>query len=353
MNIINAMFSTVFGGVEQVFLDYNAALSTLGHELIAVMHTLSPVKKYCQKKQARTVFSYGSNDPIATYRLKRLIQKELPDAVITHTRRAAVLFHQTKTHTPKIAVCHDPQLFPLLNKTSDAIIAITETMRQDILATYKPTKTILSVPNMIHLPEGVTYTPMQQANVPVIGTISRFSHEKGIHVFLESLKKLKENNIRFSAKIAGEGKLKKQYAQQIKQLQLQQEVALVGFVDDKEAFYRSLNIFCLPSFVESFGLTVLESMMYSIPMLLTKVSGPTEIIGKSNGALFVNPNDPEDLAQGLVTLIQHHEMAQRLAQNAFQRLQDFSAEKISLKLHDAIVCCIKELEFRQTSSKWG
>src|SRR6478609_3548699 len=130
MKIMNAMFSTVYGGVEQVFLDYDAVLTQQGHDIIPVIHPWAAVRKQCNSDRLKTMFSYGSNDVIASYRLKRLLEHESPDAIITHTRRAAKLFQRTQTSIPKIAVCHDPQLFPILNQTSDAIITITEAMRE-------------------------------------------------------------------------------------------------------------------------------------------------------------------------------------------------------------------------------
>jgi glycosyltransferase involved in cell wall biosynthesis len=336
MNIINAMFSTVNGGVEQVFLDYNQALSDLGYNTIALMHPWSPIKRQCKHASVKTLYSYGSNDHIAVFRLKRLIQTHAIDAIITHTRRTALLVHQTKTPITKIAVCHDPQLFPLLNTTSDAIITVTEAMREHVVRRYLPQKPVISVPNMIHIPKTLAFESPVQAKVPVIGAMSRMCHEKGLHVLIDALGKLKEKNIVFKAKIAGDGKFKKHYLQQIAQLNLQDEVSLIGWVDDKESFYRSLNIFCLPSLVESFGLVVLESMMYSIPMVLSKVSGPCEIVGASECALLANPNDSQDLAKHLLELIEHHHKAQELAQRAFLRVQDFSAQNVALKLQDAM-----------------
>lgn len=336
MKLLNAMFSTTYGGVEQVFLDYHQALSNLGHECIQIIHPWAAIKNQCPKQNTRSVFSYGSKDALAAWRLRRLVQKEQPDAIITHTRRAAQLFARSNTATPRIAVCHDPQLFPLLLKTSYAIVTVTESMREQLLAKHPTPKPVVAIPNMIQLPQGLLYSAPAHKPVPTIGVLSRFSHEKGIHVFIEALGLLKSQGILFKAHIGGDGSLKSQYLKRIRELNLQEEVHLLGWVHDKNAYYQAIDIFCLPSFIESFGLVVLESMMHSKPMVLTEVSGPVEIIGNSQAALMVPPNDAAALAEGLKRMLTQPDLAQHCSERAFARLFDFSSEVAGQKM-DALL----------------
>ncbi|CAM2732796.1 glycosyltransferase family 4 protein [Legionella worsleiensis] len=328
MKIINAMFSKVNGGVEQVFLNYTEVLHSFGHEIIPVIHPWSQIKKSCTGTQVQTLFSYGRNDFLAVYRLRQLISRIKPSCIITHTKRAALLFDKTKTRVPKIAVCHTIESYPELLNASDAIIAITETMYQEIMSYGEPEKKIYTVPNMVSVPNNLIYREPQSSAVPTIGASARFSELKGLDVFIDALALLKQKGILFKAKIAGDGKQKKQYLKMLRDRGLQNDVTLLGWIEDKQKFYNSLDIFCHPSLKESFGLVVVESMMYSLPMVLTQISGPMEIVGDTECAIMVPPADPVSLAQGLERLIEDNNLAKKLAYNGFLRADYYSSDKV-------------------------
>ena len=328
MKIMNVMFSKVNGGVEQVFLNYTNVLDSFGNEIISVIHPWSQIRKSCAGDNLRTLFSYGRNDFIAVHRLRQLILKEQPDCIITHTKRAALLVDKTKTTVPKIAVCHTIELYNELARVSDAVIAITEHMYRDIIGQGVSGKKIYTVPNMISFPEDLAYKEPESAVIPVIGASARFSDLKGLDVFIDALALLKGNGISFKANIAGDGKQKKKYIKQINHHGLQNEVRLLGWINDKQAFYESLDIFCHPSLKESFGLVVVESMMHSLPMVLTQISGPVEIVGDTECAVMVPPSDPVSLANGLERLINDSSLAKRLSYNGFLRANTYSSHTI-------------------------
>ncbi|WP_298625599.1 glycosyltransferase family 4 protein [uncultured Legionella sp.] len=336
MKIMNAMFSTVNGGIEQVFLTYNHVLESLGHELIPVIHPWGQVRKNCTSKKSTTIFNYGSNDFIAIHRLRKLIEKENPSCIITHTKRDARLFYKTQTQVPKIAVCHTVESFAELITISDAVIVITEHMYQEVRQMNWAGKKVFTVPNMIHIPADLHYKEPVITSVPVIGACARFSDLKGIDVFINALAILTLKGINFTAKIAGNGKQKKQYIKLIKQHGLQHNVTLMGWVNDKHSFYESLDVFCHPTLKESFGLVVVESMMHSIPMVLTQVSGPLEIIGESGCAVLVPPSDVIGLANGLERLLGDLGLAKELAHKGYQRVQYYSCQAVGSLLDKAL-----------------
>lgn len=319
------MFSKVNGGLEQVFLNYIPTLTGQGNQVISVVHPQAEIIPSCPKEHLITLHNYNKWDFIAILRLRRLINKEKPDCIITHSYRAAYLAKRTLTKVPKIAVCHVRGHYDF---GSDAIIAITEQMRQDIINSGKPAHTVFTVPNMINIPEHLTYKEPRSTNIPVIGACARFAPIKGIDVLIEALGELKKRNIAFQAKIAGDGKEKEHYIELIKRHSLEQEVTLLGWIENRHTFYEELDIFCLPSREEAFGLVVLESMMHSLPMVLSKLSGPLEIISDSGSALFTEPENPLSLADGLQQLIQDKALAKDLGARAFQRVMHYATSNV-------------------------
>ncbi|KTD49313.1 glycosyltransferase family 4 protein [Legionella quateirensis] len=333
MKILNAMFSKVNGGLEQVFLNYIPALTAQGNHVIPVIHPKAEIKSNCPQEHLITIHNYNQHDLVAMYRLRKLIKRENPDCIITHSYRAAYLFKKTRTKVPKIAVCHVRGHYDF---GTDAIIAITEQMRQDIINSGIPANTVYTVPNMVHIPEELTFKEPKESNVPIIGVCARLAKIKGIDIFIDALAELKKRNVAFKAKIAGDGKDKEQYVQLIQHHGLTDDIDLLGWIEDRHSFYKSLDIFCLPSREEAFGLVVLESMMHSLPMVLCKLSGPIEIVGDSQSALLVPPEDPISMADALEQIIAEKHLAKQLAFNAFQRVQRYSSKNVAPILHNVL-----------------
>jgi len=340
MKIFNAMFSKVNGGLEQVFLNYTPALALQGNEVIPVIHPKAEVADACPQKQLRKIHNFNQYDLFAVYRLKRLIAQEQPDCIITHSYRAAYLFSKTKTQVPTIAVCHVQGHYHF---GTDAIIAITESMREEIIASGIPAHTVFTVPNMLSLPSPFLMNPPKNKTVPTIGVCARFVSMKGIDVFLAALSELKKQGLSFIAKIAGDGPERETYLGLIHQYQLENEVYLLGWVSDTDSFYQDLDIFCLPSRKEAFGLVILEAMKHALPMVLSDLPGPKEIIADTDSALFFPSEDSCRLAHCLAQLIQNKELRQTLAERAFLRIQHYSMKQIGPKLQQVLqqVCAQK------------
>lgn len=333
MKIFNAMFSKVNGGLEQVFLTYSPALIQQKNKVISIIHPKSEIIDSCSKEDLVLVHNFNQHDFFAIRKLRNLIKKETPDCIITHSYRAAYLFKKTKTKVPKIAVCHVKGNYDF---GSDAIIAITEQMRQDIISSGHPAETVFTVPNMVHVPTDLSYKEPRETEVPVIGVCARFADIKGVDLFIEALAELKQRDIPFKARIAGDGKEKDRYVQMINDFDLHNEVTLLGWVHDKSAFYKSIDIFCLPSREEAFGLVILESMMHSLPMVLNALSGPLEIIGDTKSAIMVPPCNPKSMADGIARIINDKNLAKELSLNAFERVQYYSSDRVGPLLHKVL-----------------
>ncbi len=333
MNVINAMFSKVNGGLEQVFLNYIPALIQQGNHVIPVIHPKAEIIDLCPQEHLHTIHNFNQHDFFAVYKLRKLIQKEQAHCIITHSYRAAYLFKKTKTKVPKIAVCHVQGHY---NFGSDAIIAITESMRQDIIKEGIPADRVFTVPNMLPIPQDLQYTEPKQREIPIIGVCARFVSMKGIDVFLAALAELKKRNVPFKAEIAGDGPEKVLYLKRIADYKIEKEVTLLGWVNDRDTFYNNLDIFCLPSRKEAFGLVILEAMMHSLPLVLTDLPGPREIIAQSESALFTPSENPITMADNLEQLILNKELSNKLALNSFKRAQDYSLSSVGQLLHEVL-----------------
>jgi len=118
---------------------------------------------------------------------------------------------------------------------------------------------------------------------------------------------------------------------EINRLNLQSEVILTGYVDSEllSAIYRLADIFVYPSFYEGFGLPPVEAMASRVPVIASDIPVLREILGDS--ALFVDPHDPDNIASGILYLLNNSKKKMELIAKGFDRALTYSWQKVASK----------------------
>jgi glycosyltransferase involved in cell wall biosynthesis len=113
----------------------------------------------------------------------------------------------------------------------------------------------------------------------------------------------------------------------IEQLGLAEDVWLTGFVPDEDipSLYNLADLFVFPSLYEGFGMPVLEAMACGCPVVATKKGCTPEVTG--DAAVLVDPYDPEEIAAGILVVLQDEELKSQLMAKGLRRIQEFSWEK--------------------------
>lgn len=122
----------------------------------------------------------------------------------------------------------------------------------------------------------------------------------------------------------GRGWLYEDIPATIRELHLEADVLLTGFVDDSDlpALYSGADVFALPSIYEGFGIPVLEAMSCGTPVVTSNVSSLPEVAG--DAALMVDPADVEALTEALWRLIDDATLRHELVRRGFHQAQRFT-----------------------------
>jgi glycosyltransferase involved in cell wall biosynthesis len=102
--------------------------------------------------------------------------------------------------------------------------------------------------------------------------------------------------------------------------------------------FAEASIFALPARYEPFGLTPLEGALSGCALVLGDISSLHEVWEDS--AVFVHPDDTEQLAGVLRNLISDDHLRNRLAERAHRRAKEFSADRMVLgylSLYDEVI----------------
>jgi glycosyltransferase involved in cell wall biosynthesis len=89
------------------------------------------------------------------------------------------------------------------------------------------------------------------------------------------------------------------------------------------------TLFLYPSLRESFGIPILEAMACGTPVITSSTSSMPEVAGDS--AVFVDPSNPADIADKIITLLANKTLQQELIGKGLVRARQFSWTSNAMK----------------------
>ena len=320
LRIVNAMFGAHLGGLEQVFVDYSEVLAMRGHTLV---NFVAPGAQSASALRAlgQSVVEIGNFnqwDPIATFRLRRALGALRADAAIAHGNRAIHLMRRAaRGVTPLIAVNHNINVKSAVG--ADFVIAINDDMRSRLLSAGHPEARLAKLFNMIRRPS----PPPRAAALrrpTVIGAMGRFVEKKGFEVFLDAIARLKAQGRPVRAILAGSGPLEAALRAQAAALGLSGSVAFPGWVSDKAAFFKEIDVFAFTSHHDVCPVVLLEAFVWAKPVVLTDAPGPREISSDGVDSLQFAVGDPAALAARVAQILDDPLLGPRLGAAAHEKI---------------------------------
>jgi len=192
------------------------------------------------------------------------------------------------------------------------------------------------------IPFGVNFSKRQKKvekrlgdNKKTILTVGRLVERKGHEVVLRALPMVLKRFPNVIYQIVGKGPMEKKLQELAKEMKLSKYVEFYGEVENTESFYQNCDIFVMPSRfieekgdVEGFGLVFLEANFFGKPVIAGRSGGVSDaVVGGVTGTL-VDPENPEEIANAIIKLLENPELAHKLGEQGRQRvLTEFTWER--------------------------
>lgn len=173
--------------------------------------------------------------------------------------------------------------------------------------------------------------------------IGNLSHLKGVDLLIKSIPFVKKEIPDVNVLIGGIGPLECELKNMVKDLDLEKNISFLGYIDNltKYSFLKSSKICIVPSRSETFGITILEAMACSKPIIASNVGGiPYVVENKKTGLLF-NSNDEYDLAEKIIYLLNNDCLMVNMGLQGEKRVKDLfqwdNIAKKTLELYKTIL----------------
>ena len=178
---------------------------------------------------------------------------------------------------------------------------------------------------------------------PTVVSNGRLVPQKGQIYLMIALYELAKMGIELNLLIIGRGPMQKELTERARSLGLSDRFAIRhGIGDDKLPYYYAIgDISVLPSLYEPASLAALESMACEVPLIVSRVGGLPEMVGKCG--LYAEPRDHIGIMNRIEELLENKQKASDLAKCGRARmLARHSLDGISKKYEELFLNTVRE-----------
>ncbi|PHM58630.1 glycosyltransferase family 4 protein [Xenorhabdus sp. KK7.4] len=167
--------------------------------------------------------------------------------------------------------------FDFLNMV-DAVISNSHASARVMQLRYSFRKKIVTVLNRLDMqPVLIPKQSINEKNI-TLGTASRLVGLKGISVSILVLHELKRRGIIAKLLIAGSGDCDQQLRELAFNLSVDDQIDFLGYQSDMKAFYEKIDLYMSTPATEAFGLSCIEALSNSVPVIFPLVDGQPEAV---------------------------------------------------------------------------
>ena len=231
-----------------------------------------------------------------------------------------VVYNEIAQVTPAYAHRSDLAPFARVVDRCDHVVTISESQEADLRARFGYTGPVTVVEQWADGLEDDLLAidrPQRPSGAPVVvGSLSRLSPEKGLETLLDAVARTGD---RVRLRIAGTGGLDGELRARVARLGLGGRVELVGYVEDRAAFYRDLDVFVVASIEEGGPITGAEAMAAGLPVVTTPCGAMADRVRGGHEGLRFAAGDAEALATALDRLAADPALGRSLGEAARAR----------------------------------
>jgi glycosyltransferase involved in cell wall biosynthesis len=272
------------------------------------------------------------DDVVVLWRMYRLMRQLRPHIVHTHTAKAGFIgrFAAWMAGVPVIVHTFHGHVFTgyfspnkvrvflalerMVARISDAILALTNSLRKELSETYHITaKNRITV-----LPLGLDLQPFTRMErmkggirqqykldplTPLVGIVGRLAPVKNHALFLHAAQIILNQRPNVKFLIVGDGELRAASQELARELGIQDAVIFAGWMQDVRGVFADLNVKVLCSHNEGTSVSVIEALATSCPVVSTDVGGMRDLLEGGKLGRLVPPDDAPALAQAILETI--------------------------------------------------
>jgi N-acetyl-alpha-D-glucosaminyl L-malate synthase BshA len=350
-----------FGGSGVVATELGKELALEGHQVHFITYDL-PVRfdRFLANLHYHEVrvsdyplFDYQPYELVLASRIVDVVKHEKLDILHVHyaiphasaAYMAREILKSQGVHIPFVTTLHgtditlvgkDASFEPVITfaiNQSDAVTAVSLSLKQDTYQHFAVTREIEVIPNFIDLSryEGCSTEGVIKAFAPkgekILLHTSNFRPVKRVEDVVRIFSGVRAE-IPCKLLLAGDGPERPKIEALCRELGTCDDVHFLGKIKNIEEVYSVADVFLLPSETESFGLSALEAMASGVPVVSSNTGGIPEINEHGVTGCLSNVGDVEDMTRHVLRMLKDQAFMEILKQGALKKAKTFSKENV-------------------------
>ena len=267
--------------------------------------------------------------------------------LIFHTKFTVPLFTRAKTvmmlagsawyvdpqSYTRLDLFYVKRMMPVYHRKADMVISVSDRAKHDMClyagAEARKFKTVYLAPDdrFFETPDEDTLKKVREKyELPerFILNVGSVSTAKNIKNLLGAYGRVRD---KIPQKLVIAGRLRYGSSDEfgpLDEYDLRDDVVFPGWVpqEDMPALYRLADVFLFPSWYESCSVALLEAMASGCAIVTSNTGGTPELTG--DAAVLVDPNDPQDIADAVESVVSDEQFRQQLKRDSQKRGRQFT-----------------------------
>ena len=370
---IGIVLYPTFGGSGIVATELGKELAKKDHEIHFITYTepvrLGELRKNIFYHEVSTsdypLFKYTPYEQVLTSKLVDVVKFEKLDLLHVHyaiphasaAYMAQQILSDQNIKIPFITTLHgtditlvgkDPSFEPVINfsiNKSNMVTAVSESLKKDTNELFEVKNNIKVIPNFICIDdyklENNDFYKKRFApnNEKIICHISNFRKVKRIKDVLLSYEIIsKEIDVKLI--LVGDGPERSALEKISRESQYRNNIYFLGSLKSTKEVLNISDLFFLPSSTESFGLSALEAMACSVPVISTKTGGIPEVVIDGESGYLSEVGDVKEMSSNAVEILSNENKLLLFKENALKQAMKFDVKQILPRYEKIYEKCI-------------
>jgi len=217
---------------------------------------------------------------------------------------------------------------------SDVVTSVSSWLRDETNRIFDPGRPIEVIPNFV---DTETFRPRRDPEhraqfagpeEKILLHISNFRPVKNVKAVIEVFARVRRE-LGARLLLVGDGPERVPVERLVVERGLERDVSFLGNQEFVEDIFPLADVFILPSLHESFGLSALEAMAAGLPVVVTSMGGPPEVVVDGECGYLRAPDDVEGMADAVKRLFRDADLARAFGEAGVKRSQSlFHADRV-------------------------
>jgi L-malate glycosyltransferase len=350
-----------FGGSGVVATELGKALAQKGHEIHFITYRqpvrldifLANVFYHEVTIKDYSLFDYAPYELNLVSKMVSVVKKEKLDLLHVHY----AIPHASAAYTTKqilaaegidipfITTLHgtditllgkDPSFLPAITfsiNQSDAVTAVSESLKNETYDYFKINKKIYVIPNFIDVDlyqqshgdcQKSNYAPNGEKLLTHISNFRKVKRIDDVVKIFDSVQKQVSSKLL----MVGDGPERESAEAMVENLGIRDKVLFLGKITSPERILCISDLFLLPSETESFGLAALEAMAAGVPVISSNTGGIPEVNIHNVTGMLSNVGDVYDMAKNSVIVLKDEKKLEEMRVKARTQAGKFKIDHI-------------------------